>query len=89
MQRNIVIVSIVFASLMLYSCDQSNSKNSPQSTQTTSNSSSVTKETSPNNMVPLVTEEEKRKAEEQHKQATKTDLLKNGPKNDKKYKLYR
>ena len=40
-------------------------------------------------MVPLVTEEEKRKAEEQHKQATKTDLLKNGPKNDKKYKLYR
>ena len=39
-------------------------------------------------MVPLVTEEEKKKAEEQHKEATSTKLLKNGPKNDKKIKLY-
>ena len=39
-------------------------------------------------MVPLVTEEEKKKAEEQHKEATKTELFNKGDDNSGKIRLY-
>ena len=89
MNRFIPVACFLFLALAISACDQSTSNKSTQTIQQSSTTSStVNTSKSDENMVPLVTEEEKRRAEEQHKEATTTDLLKNGPKNDKKFKLY-
>ena len=89
MNRVIPVAYFLFLALTISSCNQSTSNKSTQTSQQSSTASStVNTSKSDENMVPLVTAEEKRRAEEQHKEATTTELLKNGPKNDKKIKLY-
>lgn len=88
MNRVIPVACFLFLAFVISSCDQSTSKTSTQTNQQSSSTSTVNTSKSDENMVPLVTEEEKRRAEEQHKEATKNEILNKGDDNSGKIRLY-
>ena len=89
MNRVIPVAYFLFLALTISSCDQSTSNKSTQTSQQSSTASStVNTSKSDENMVPLVTAEEKRRAEEQHKEATKNEILNKGDDNSGKIRLY-